>query len=173
MNINIARVAKEEASKFFHGDIMGVKSNLHPIAKLFPESPTWKLENWNNCWCSAFVYYCLIKAGISLPVRFPDERVSCNFAGCIAFEEWAKLDYNNFWIDKNDKNFLIEIGDIVLFDYIFINKEHDHIGIVIDVKDKEIVTAEGNFNNLSAIITRPIDNHIRGIVRIPSNYMGE
>ena len=91
MNTKLMKTAKKEARKFFHGDIMGAKSNLQPIAKLFPTSPTWQLEQWKNCWCAAFVYYCVIKAGYDLPVKYPSEAVSCNFAGVKAWEEWAKL----------------------------------------------------------------------------------
>ena len=45
MNTKLMKTAKKEARKFFHGDIMGAKSNLQPIAKLFPPH---RLGNWNN-----------------------------------------------------------------------------------------------------------------------------
>jgi hypothetical protein len=161
------KTAKKEARKFFHGDIMGAKSNLQPIAKLFPTSPTWQLEQWKNCWCAAFVYYCVIKAGYDLPVKYPSEAVSCNFAGVKAWEEWAKLSENQYWLSSKSPSFTLEPGDIVLFDHVFLNQEHDHIGIVVEVKRNTIKTAEGNFNNVSAIVERPIEEHNRGVVRLP------
>lgn len=169
MNQILADVAKREALRCFHGSVLGTSSNLEPIADLFPKSPTWGLANWENCWCAAFVYYCCVNAEFHLPVRYPDERVTCNFAGCIAWEQWAKLNNNNFWYDATE---IPEIGDIVLFDRVFQNKEHDHIGIIIGVSENHVVTAEGNFNNVSAIVTRQINEHIRGYVRIDKAKLG-
>ncbi|MCR4422639.1 MAG: CHAP domain-containing protein [Spirochaetales bacterium] len=162
MNIKLAKTARVEASKFFHGNIMGVKSNLQPIANLFPISSTWNLDSWENCWCAAFIYYVIIKAGYELPVKYPDEKVTCNFAGCIAWEQWAKLEYNKFWFEPNTE---AEVGDIVLFDNIFLNQEHDHIAIIVDFENDFIVTAEGNFNNVSAIVKRDKKANIRGFIR--------
>lgn len=163
MNQVLADVAKREALKDFHGAVLGTASNLEPIAKLFPKTPTWDLSDWENCWCAAFVYYCVVSAGFILPVRYPDKGVTCNFAGCIAWEQWAKLRENNCWYDATE---IPEIGDIVLFDNVFQNKEHDHIAVILSASANHIITAEGNFNNVSAIVTRQIDEHIRGYVRI-------
>ena len=158
----LANIAKVEACKFYHGNVMMASTNLHPIADLFPYSETWDINSWDNCWCAAFVYWCCIKAGYNLPVRYKHESVSCNFAGCIAWEEWAKLPEINCWIPKEERP---KIGDIILFDYVFNNKEHDHIGIIIDVNNDFITTAEGNFNNVSAIVKRTYNN-IRGYIRM-------
>jgi len=91
MNKHLADIAKTEACKFFHGNVMGVPTNLHPISDLFPYSETWNVNSWDGVWCAAFVYWCCINAGYELPVRYENESVSCNFAGCIAWEQWAKL----------------------------------------------------------------------------------
>jgi len=49
---------------------------------------------------------------------------------------------------------------------VYENAEHDHIGIVIDIRNTSIVAAEGNFNNVSALVERNLDEHIRGFIRI-------
>ena len=61
-------------------------------------------------------------------------------------------------------------GDIVLFDKVFIDKEHDHIGVVIENRDELIITAEGNVNNVSGIMERMKDSYIRAYIRLPDNY---
>lgn len=65
-----------------------------------------------------------------------------------------------------------EAGDIVLYDKVFINQEHDHIGIILEVKDGVIIVAEGNTSNdnISKVVNRPIDAHIRAYIRIPNGY---
>lgn len=163
MNLKLAEIARQEAAKCYHGNVLGAKTNLQPIADLFPTSPTWQLENWENCWCAGFVYFCCVRAGIELPVRYPDERVTCNFGGCFAWEQWAKLPEMNRWRAPSEKP---EIGDIVLFDHVFLNQEHDHIAVIVGATDWSLTTAEGNFNNVSAIVTREMDEHIRGYVRM-------
>ena len=163
MNIHLANTAQAQARKFWHGNAMGAATNLQPIADLFPKTESWDVNNWDNCWCAAFVYWCCIKAGFNLPVKYESETVSCNFAGCIAWEQWAKLPEVNYWVNKDKSP---EIGDIALFDYVFKNEEHDHIGIIIDVRGGFIITAEGNFNNTSAIVKRTFDN-VRGYIRLP------
>jgi len=162
MNKYLANIAKTEARKFFHGNVTGATTNLHPISDLFPYSENWDVNSWDNKWCAAFVYWCCINAGYNLPVRYANKTVSCNFAGCIAWEQWAKLPEVDYWIYKSKQ---AQIGDIVLFDYVFNNEEHDHIAIIVDVHEDYITTAEGNFNNVSAIVKRPYDN-VRGYIRL-------
>ena len=164
MNNHLANTARSEAYKFYHGNIMGASTNLHPISDLFPYSEAWDVNSWDNNWCAAFVYWCCVKHGYNLPVRYEHEAVSCSFAGCIAWEQWAKLPEVKYWVNKDEYP---KIGDIVLFDYIFKNEEHDHIAILLDFNECMIETAEGNFNNVSAIVKRPYDN-VRGYVRIPA-----
>lgn len=162
-NTHLANIAKAEAGKFFHGNVMGAATNLHPIADLFGYTKTWTIDSWDNNWCAAFVYWCCLNAGYQLPIRYENEGVSCNFAGCIAWEQWAKLPEVGCWVERN---LTPQAGDIALFDYLYQNKAHDHIGIVINAGKTFIETAEGNFNNVSAIVKRPYDN-VRGYVRMP------
>lgn len=45
------------------------------------------------------------------------------------------------------------------------------MGIVLQNNGNTIIVAEGNLNNVSGIIERPKDEHIRGYIRIPDGYM--
>ncbi len=161
----LAAIAREKAQKPFHGYIDGKESNIASIIGYFPE---WNLREADRLWCAAFVYYCCVEVGFLIPY-FPNECVTCHLAGCIGWKEYAigdsRIEYH-----KSDENFLPEAGDIVLFDRVFVGEEHDHIGIILDVKDDEIITAEGNTNNISGILHRPIDEHIRAYIRIPDVY---
>ena len=71
---------------------------------------------------------------------------------------------------KGPEGCVPETGDIVLYDRVFENKEHDHIGIVLENRNRTILAAEGNVNNISGIIERSIDEHIRAYIRIPDGY---
>lgn len=166
MNHKLANIATLEAKKFYHGTTMGTESNLQPIANLFPSTPTWNLESWNNCWCAAFVYFCCIQAGLSLPVRYNNDSITSNFAGCIAWEQWAKLPEKSLWHTLDEKSFRPRIGDIVLFDKVFIDSECDHMGIIVQYNQDSIMVSEGNYSNVSAIVKRFLDDHIRGFVRL-------
>ena len=112
MNSELARIAKSEANKHYHGNIMGSKINLQPITDLFPYSDAWTIDSWDNVWCAAFVYYCVKLFGYKLPVRFPDDNVTMSFAGVPAWEQWAKLPEVCKWIEKDKTP---QKGDIVLF----------------------------------------------------------
>ncbi len=161
----LAAIAQIYALKPFHGFVMSLKPNIDQITELFPP---WSLRNWDNKWCAAFVYFCCRKAGFNLPVRHPNPKISCNFAGCGAWLQWAQIE--GFYSRRLEKTFKPITGDIVLYDHIFEDKPHDHIGIIIEADKNSVRTAEGNVNNISTIIKRPIDSHIRGYIRIPENY---
>ncbi|MTI70557.1 MAG: CHAP domain-containing protein [Firmicutes bacterium] len=161
-------IAEREATKCFHGKVMTAESNLHPITELYEP---WSVDSLDNVWCAAFVYYCCLKAGFNLPVKYPDERVSFNFAGCGGWLDWASLPEVNFFYSREDLNFTPERGDLVIYDYVFCDKEHDHIGIVIENYNNSIRVAEGNINNVSGVMIREKNNHIRGYIRIPEEYM--
>lgn len=163
----LAAIAREKAQKPFYGYIDGKESSILPIVRYFPG---WNLIDADRLWCAAFVYYCCVEAGFEIPY-FPSECVTCHLAGCIGWEEYAigdsRIEYH-----KPYENFLPEAGDIILFDRVFVGQEHDHIGIILEVKNGEIITAEGNaFNsNISGVLHRPIDEHIRAYIRIPNGY---
>lgn len=112
-----------------------------------------------------------MEAGFVFPYC-PDECVTCSLAGCGSWEEFAvgdpRIEYH-----KNDAAFTPGPGDIVLYDRVFIGREHDHIGIILEANGREITAAEGNAgnDNISRIIRRPIDEHIRAYIRIPDGYI--
>lgn len=163
----LAEIAREKAQLPFHGYIGEQESNIEPIIRHFPK---WNIRDADGLWCAAFVYYCCIEAGFVIPYS-PDECVSCSLAGCGGWEEYAIGD-SRIEYKKREEAFLPEAGDIVLYDRVFINQEHDHIGIILEVKGDSIIAAEGNtfHDNISRIVSRPIDEHIRAYIRIPDGY---
>lgn len=161
----LAQVAKEMAEIPFHGYVDGTASNLAPIVRLFP---SWNLKEADGLWCAAFVYYCCTEAGFVIPYR-PGECKTCHLAGCLGWEEFAVGD-RQIEYHKGSEDFVPEAGDIVIYDSVFENKEHDHIGIVLEKRAHTILASEGNVNNISKITERPLDEHIRAYLRIPDGY---
>lgn len=165
--IRLAEIAREKALLPFHGYVDGKEANIQPIIRHFPR---WNIRDADGLWCAAFVFYCCIEAGFQIPYS-PDECVTCSLAGCGGWEEYAigdpRIEYHS-----RTESFIPEAGDIVIYDRVFIDQEHDHIGIVLEVHPDTIVAAEGNtFNdNISRVIRRPIDEHIRAYIRIPDGY---
>lgn len=157
----LAEAARREALKGWHGFVCGTESNLAPIIAPFPK---WTLREADGLWCAAFVYRCCIESGMQFPIR-PRECISSNLAGCSAWEEWAQSDGRLEYFRTGSP----APGDIVLFDRVFCDAEHDHIGIVLEVLPDRLITAEGNFGNVSAVVERPRDEHIRAFIRIPEN----
>ena len=161
----LAKVAEEAAQTPFHGFIDEKASNLEPIIRFFPK---WTLREADGSWCAAFVYYCCRKAGFEIPIR-PDGCKTCHLAGCIAWEEFAQGDVRTAY-HKGTEGFIPEAGDIVIYDRVFQGREHDHMGIILQSTGNTIIAAEGNLDNVSGIIERPKDEHIRGYIRIPDGY---
>lgn len=161
----LAVIARAEAEKPYNGKLNNCVPNIQNIVKLFPK---WSVDEANGLWCAAFVYHCVILAGFKIPVR-PKES-SCSLAGCVAWEEWAQVDSRIDYHSGNDNSFQPEAGDIVLFDRVFNNTDHDHIGIVLENYDGYIITAEGNVENVSRILERKKNSHIRAYIRIPDNF---
>ena len=164
----LARIAREKALTPFHGYMPGKASNLEPVIRFFP---TWSLKEADGLWCAAFVYYCCVEAGFEIPCR-PKECVTCHLAGCVAWEEFAAGD-RRIAYHKGTEAFAPEPGDIVLYDRVFNNQEHDHMGIVLQRLPHAILAAEGNVQNISGLIERPLDGHIRGFIRLPDGYQYE
>ena len=161
----LAKVAEKAAQIPFHGCIEGKESNLDPIIRFFPK---WTLKEADGLWCAAFVYFCCREAGFEIPIR-PDECRTSHLAGCIAWEEFAQSDVRIEY-HGGTEGFVPEAGDIVIYNCVFENREHDHMGIVLQSTSNTIIAAEGNLNNTSGIIERPKDEHIRGYIRIPDGY---
>ena len=161
----LADIARKEAEKPYNGGEDNCPSNIQDIVSLFPQ---WSVDEANGLWCAAFVYYCVILAGYKIPVR-PKES-SCSLAGCVAWEEWAQADNRIKYHLGNDRAFHPAAGEIVLFDRVFNDTDHDHIGIVLENYSDHIVTAEGNVENKSRILERKKNSHIRAYIRIPDNF---
>ena len=161
----LADIAKAEALRCFHGAVMKLEANIQPIVKLFPG---FTIEEADGKWCAAFVYYCCEKAGFKIPTR-PSE-CTASLAGCLQWEELAINNTGMEYYHANRNDFVPEAGDIVLFDNVFIDHEHDHIGIVIENKNASLIVAEGNINNVSGIVERKKNLHIRAYIRIPDNF---
>ena len=161
----LAVIAREEAEKPYNGELEHCKPNIQDIVARFPK---WSVDEANGLWCAAFVYHCVILAGFKIPVR-PKES-SCSLAGCVAWEEWAQADRRVEYRSGNANGFQPAAGDIVLFDRVFNNSDHDHIGIVLENHADHIVTAEGNVENVSRILKRNKDGHIRAYIRIPDDF---
>ena len=164
----LAVIAREEAEKPYNGKLNNYMPNIQDIVALFPK---WSMEEANGLWCAAFVYHCVILAGFKIPVH--PKEASCSLAGCAAWEEWAKADNRIAYHSGKDNVFQPAAGDIVLFDQVFNNTDHDHIGIVLENHADFILTAEGNVENVSRILERKKDSHIRAYIRIPDDFMYE
>jgi hypothetical protein len=164
----LSKTAREKALLPFHGFLADKDSNLHPIIALFPK---WNIVEADRKWCAAFVYYCCVEAGFQIPYS-PDECISCSLAGCGGWEDFALGDNRIKYYSHNDTQFTPSGGDVVLYDRVFMDCEHDHIGIVLENKASSIIVAEGNtFNdNISRVLERKKDEHIRAFIRIPDNY---
>ncbi|MDL2302383.1 hypothetical protein LJC58_08515 [Lachnospiraceae bacterium OttesenSCG-928-D06] len=161
-NCQLARIAIEESKKFYHGNMPGVSSNLHPLIECFPFPNTETLDNWDYVWCGAFVYHCVRLFDYDLPVHYPDKRISGNFAGVLSWMQWAKLPEVNKWVDAKEEPML---GDIVLLQQ-FCNIDFpDHMGIVTDISQEFLEDAEGNFNNMTAMVKRDYKN-VFGYIRL-------
>ena len=163
---SLAAVAEALAGKPFYGNTMGLRSNLQAIVKHFAPAPH---REFDGKWCAAFVYHCCVLVGFGLPSRHP-KPVSCSFAGVRAWIQWAKLQANRFYCSARNAAFAPKRGDLVVFDRLFDPGPHDHMGVVLAVGNHKIRVAEGNVNNLSAVVERERNSHIRGYIRIPEDY---
>lgn len=158
--------AENLALKPFHDKVMGLPSNIEPITDHFPDGPR---KEFDGKWCAAFVYHCCIQAGFNIPCRYPTTEFG-TFAAVRAWLLWAKLQENQFYFSSRNLRYRPKPGDIVIYDHVFDPGPHDHIGIVLIVSENKLRVAEGNVNNMSAIVERERNGRIRGYIRIPNNY---
>ena len=98
-------------------------------------------------WCGSFINWCADQAGVDLP------NVVSTRAGADAFRKMKR------WYTEP------KIGDLVFFDFVIDDKTTiNHIGLVIRVSDKQIVTIEGN--------TGDSDQRNGGEVMVKSRALG-
>lgn len=155
-------------------NIYGERENtiFAEIIKYYPEATAF--NELRNGWCAAFVYYCVLKTGMELPIKQPP--IKYRFAGVGAWYEWGKA--NGFIFSDKDE-FKPSRGDIVIYNNIIPQENkpkdsawHDHIGILLSCEDDFLVVAEGNIDNknVSGITKRRRDNTIGCFLRIPDGY---
>ena len=155
----LADISEELASQ----NIIGIPEDklYTEICHYWPDPDIYKVLQGN--WCAAFVYHCCMQAGILLPIRYPNGNY--RLAGVGAIFEWAQLPETGFFY-YDDQNFRTQRGDIVIYEKLLSNNSHDHIGIVLDCEDQEILVAEGNKDNenYSSVFRRYRERNILGIV---------
>lgn len=162
----LAETARRLALTPLHGFTEHTESNLQPLVQHFRH---WDVHQADRLWCAAFVYHCCVETGFQLPFS-PDQCTLCSLAGVPAWEELAMKDPRILCFRPDE--FAPVPGDIVLYDHVFCNSAHDHIGIVLENHKDHILAAEGNIGNSnhSGIIRREKDAHIRCYIRLPNNY---
>lgn len=165
--IRMAEIAEELG----RANIIGLPEDqrYREICKYWPDRGIYKVLQ--NNWCAAFVYHCCFEAGFLLPIRYPNGEH--RLAGVGALLEWAQLPETSFFhIDKYN-GFTPQRGDIVIYEKLLSNDSHDHIGIVLDCNDNELLVAEGNRDNqnYSSVFYRDRWHCILGYIRIDNNYM--
>lgn len=165
----LAEIALEQTKIPLHGYLDGIDTNLHPVIAPFRK---WNLKSADRGWCAAFVYYCCLLNGFEIPYKPRECNDTGSLAGCGSWEMFAQTNSGLEYHLRDDKLFTHEIGDIVLFDHVFCDKEHDHIGIILSVEPDRLITAEGNAGNTNTamVMERPRNEHIRGYIRIPDCY---
>ncbi len=169
--IMLGNLAEELAQKNIHGEKSD--SEFMDIIKFYPESSAF--DELQNAWCAAFVYYCAVKAGLEMPIRF-EPMANTRFACVAAWLRWGEK--NGFCFREQD-GFIPSRGDILIYDNI-IPKEnkpantpwYDHIGIVLSVDDEYLTVGEGNINNnnISGVTKRKRGENIGCYLRIPDGY---
>jgi len=148
-------------------------SSFMHLIRYWPEDSAF--DELVNAWCAAFVYHCCQEAGFFLPIRWINED---RFAGVSAWNSWArKLGY----FIKDEPGVIPMRGDIVLYRNLIPHEYRlegqkdipiDHIGIILASDSETYTVAEGNVNNqnVSGILTRPLNKNIEGYIRIDNLF---
>jgi len=144
------------------------------LIRYWPEDTA--VDELKNAWCAGFVYHCCQEAGFILPIKWLTE--GSRFAGVAAWNTWARrLGY----FIKDEPGVIPKRGDIVLYRNSippenkreeWLNIPIDHIGIVLSGDSEGFTAAEGNVNNqnISGILTRPLNQNIEGYIRIENGF---
>ena len=161
MNRKLAQVAEAEARKNYHGNTTAAISNLHPLMELFEMADDVTFDLLNADWSGSFVYMCTEKAGLGLPVRYPDTRIRHCFAAVSAWEQYARLPKIRLWHTAAETP---EVGDLAVLE-----REPDgpgQMGIVLRVEGDTMELAMGNYHNHSAIVEHSLLSGVRGYIRL-------
>ena len=161
MNFKFAQIATEQAKNNYHGATDTAMGNLFPMEELFEVADDVSADALNADWSGAFAFLCAQKAGLGLPVRYPDTRVHGSFAFVQAWEEYARLPKIGIWRRNLETP---EIGDLVVFEV----KEGKpaQMGIILDIEGDMLEVAIGNYHNHSAIAEKSMREGIRGYIRL-------
>lgn len=165
----LAEIALAQTQIPLHGYLDGQDTNLHPVVAPFRK---WNLASADKGWCAAFVYYCCLLAGFEIPYKPRECNDTGSLAGCGSWEVFAQTNPQLEYHSRNDTLFTPETGDIVLFDHVFCEKDHDHMGIILSAQPDQLITAEGNAENTNTalVMERACNEHIRAYIRIPDRY---
>lgn len=162
----LADTAEALAGKHVQG--IPEDADFRRICKPWPDDDVYK--TLKNQWCAAFVYDCCRTAGFLLPIRHP--LGSCRFAAVAAWREWALLPENQFYHPAGETGFEPRRGDLVIYDRLFTESSHDHIGILLNADGDELTVAEGNADNKNkAGVMRREPSHVGGYIRIPNSFI--
>ena len=115
----------------------------------------------NADWSGSFVYMCTEKAGMGMPLRYPDTRVRHCFAAVSAWEQYARLPKIRLWHTAAEPP---EVGDLAVL-------EHEpggpgQMGVVLSVDGDMMELAMGNYHNHSAIVEHSTVEGVRGYIRL-------
>ena len=161
MNLTLARIAAEEARKNYHGNTVAAISNLHPLMELFEMADDVTFDLLNADWSGAFVYLCTEKAGLGMPVRYPDTRVRHCFAAVSAWEQYARLPKIRLWHAASE---IPQVGDLAVLERA--PSGAGRMGIVLRVDADTMEIAMGNHHNHSAVVEHSVTDGVRGFIRL-------
>ena len=158
MNHILAAIAEEQAKQNYHGNTTAAISNLQPLAQAFEEVGAETLTSLEHRWGGAFLYRCLFLAGIELPPRYPDPRVTESFAAPTAWEAYAKLPKIGLWRQAGEP----EVGDVLFWS----GKQGElYLGVLLRTDGETMELALGDYHNHSAVVERSVEQPLRGFVR--------
>lgn len=117
-------------------EIRGEEHNPQ-ILKYFQETGHSWVKNDEMAWCSAFVNWCALKAGLQ-------------GSGKLNARSWLDV---GVALDVTE----VEAGEVVIFWRSSPKSWKGHVGIYIDHDDKYVYTLGGNQNNMVRVSAYPID----------------
>ncbi len=162
MQQEIARLSRILAKKNYHGTTFASLGNLYPFAKVFEEAGDAPPEVLDRDWSGAFCYVCVKAAGVDLPLHYPDTRVPRSFAFVEGWEAYARLPKIGAWHAPGE---FPQVGDLVVFEGP--QSTPGQMGVVLSLTESTMEVAMGNYKGHSALLERPLDEGIKGWIRLP------
>ncbi len=163
----LARVAECEAKAGYRGEMGLTGPEIERYLSVFRDALNlngstnkYSDKNIGYHWCGAFVYYCCLKAGFMIPEK-PVPSFRYTLAAVSAWHNWATT--TDIFHEDTQR---AQIGDIVIYNHVYDNNPLDHIGIVTEVFESDIMSAEGNNDNRTGLFHRGYEC-IAGFLRLP------